>query len=64
MQLAVMELSAFLERGVTCPNCSSRLSSKDGTWSPYPLSAYLEGVYELACPRCGKSHNVPIKKVG
>jgi len=64
MQLAVMDLSVFLDRGVTCPDCSSKLLPKNGTWKPYPQSAYLEGVYELACPHCRRSHNVPIKKVG
>jgi hypothetical protein len=64
MQLAATDLPAFLGQGVTCPHCSSKLSSKDGSWKEYPESAYLEGVYELRCPGCQRTHRLPIKKAG
>jgi len=64
MQLAAMKLPVFMDRGATCPDCSSKLSSKDGTWKAYLQSAYLEGVYELTCPRCSRTHHLPIKKAG
>ena len=64
MQLAAMKKPVFLAQGAACPDCSSKILSKDGIWKAYLESAYLEGVYELTCPRCQSTHQLPIKKAG
>ena len=44
MQLAVMDLPMFLDRASRALTVLQKPLSQHGTWTPYPQSAYLEGV--------------------